>query len=78
MMGHDRWIADLRSLLASLQNSGLCCHPYDLCTELIAHEARVIVTDEYGQQLTSPSNVTTNLAWIGYANTAIYQQIAPI
>jgi fructose-1,6-bisphosphatase/inositol monophosphatase family enzyme len=78
MMGHDRWIADLRPLVASLQNSGLCCHPYDLCTELIAREAGIIVTDEQGERLTAPLDVTSRLAWIGYANPAIHQQIAPI
>jgi fructose-1,6-bisphosphatase/inositol monophosphatase family enzyme len=78
MMGHDRWIADFRSLVTHLQKSGLCCHPYDLCTALIAQEAGVIVTNEYGQQLSSPLDVTTNLAWMGYANAAIYQQVAPI
>src|SRR5215208_4832144 len=53
MMGHDRFIADLRPLLQSLLNQrglvlGICCHPYDICTELIAREAGVIVTDELG------------------------------
>src|SRR5437016_7721112 len=33
MAGHDRWIADLRPLV---RKGGLCCHPYDLCTSLIA------------------------------------------
>ena len=76
MMGHDRWLADLRPLLG--QNASLCCHPYDLCTELIAREAGVIVTNERGQRLTSPLDVTTGLSWIGYANPVIQQQVAPI
>ena len=29
---------------------GLCCHPYDVCTELIAREAGVIVTDPWGRR----------------------------
>lgn len=78
LMGHDRWIADLRPLVTSPQYPGLCCHPYDICTELIVREAGVIVTDEYDQQLSSPLDLTSDLAWIGYANTAIYQQVAPI
>src|ERR1051325_4290675 len=38
MAGHDRFIADLRPLFERRRASGpaLCCHPYDLCTELIA------------------------------------------
>jgi fructose-1,6-bisphosphatase/inositol monophosphatase family enzyme len=82
LMGHDRWIADLRPLAESVlqargQALGLCCHPYDLCTELIARQAGIIVTDELGQQLAAPLNVDTNISWIGYANAAIQQQVAP-
>ncbi len=78
MMGHDRWLADLRPLVATFQHAGLCCHPYDLCTELIAREAGVIVTNEQGQHLTSLLDVTTGLSWMGYANPAIQQQVAPV
>jgi len=76
--GHDRWIADLRPLAFSPQAAGLCCHPYDLCTELIAREAGIIVTNHLDQRLAAPLDVTTGIAWIGYANQAIYQQIAHI
>ena len=76
IMGHDRWIADLRPLVAL--HPGLCCHPYDLCTELIAREAGILVMDEQGQRLSSPLDVTTAIAWMGYANAAIYRQIAPL
>jgi fructose-1,6-bisphosphatase/inositol monophosphatase family enzyme len=83
LMGHDRWIADLRPLVEPLLRArglalGLCCHPYDLCTELIAREAGLIVTDEQGRQLTAPLNVETDVAWIGYANRTIEQQVAPV
>jgi len=78
MMGHDCWLADLRPLIATLQSAGLCCHPYDLCTELIARKAGVIVTNEHEQRLTAPLDVTTGLAWMGYANPAIHQQVAPV
>ncbi|GCF09059.1 inositol monophosphatase family protein [Dictyobacter arantiisoli] len=82
MMGHDRWIADIRPLMETYLNkrgraSGLYCHPYDLCTELIARQLGIIVTDEYGQQLAAPLDVTTGISWIGYANHAIQEQIAP-
>lgn len=78
LSGHDRWVADLRPLLAVLQNVGLCCHPYDLCTELIARMAGIVVTDEYEQQLSAPLDVTSELAWMGYANSALYQLVAPV
>lgn len=83
LMGHDRWIADLRPLIdAQLRLRGeelsLCCHPYDLCTELIAREAGIIVTDENGKQLAAPLDVTTGMTWIGYANRQIHDQVAPV
>ncbi|HEY4386181.1 MAG TPA: inositol monophosphatase, partial [Ktedonobacteraceae bacterium] len=83
LMGHDRWIADLRPLLAPLLQTqghptGLCCHPYDLCTELIAREAGLIITDASGQPLNAPLDVESNVAWIGYANARIHQQVAPV
>jgi hypothetical protein len=82
LMGHDRWQADLRPLVEPVLRRrglslGLCCHPYDLCTELIAREAGVIVTDARGQPLGAPLDVTSDVAWIGYANAAIRDQIAP-
>ncbi len=81
-MGHDRWVADLRPLLEPVllargRPSGLCCHPYDLSTELIAREKGVIVTDPYGNRLTAPLDVFTDIAWIGYANAAIQAQVEP-
>ena len=82
MAGHDRWVADLRPLIEPLLRRrglslGLCCHPYDLCTELIAREAGVLVTDEHGRRLDAPLDVATDVAWIGYANAAIRDQVAP-
>jgi fructose-1,6-bisphosphatase/inositol monophosphatase family enzyme len=81
-MGHDRWIADVRPFLAPLlrargRSPGLCCHSYDLSTELIAREAGVIVTDPRGERLSAPLDVFTDVAWVGYANHAIRQQVEP-
>lgn len=83
IMGHDRWIADLRPLADSIlqrrgKHLGMCCHPYDLSTELVAREAGVIVADVYGQPLKAPLDVTTEIAWIGYANAEIAAQIGPV
>ena len=70
MAGHDRFVADLRALLERRRPGGaaLCCHPYDLCTELIARELGVSVTDEQGRQLAAPLDVASDVTWIGYAN----------
>jgi fructose-1,6-bisphosphatase/inositol monophosphatase family enzyme len=71
--GHDRFIADLRPLLGR----GLCCHPYDLCTALIAEEHGVIITDASGHPLNAPLDVSSNVAWAGYANESIRRQVEP-
>ena len=81
--GHDRFVADLRPLMERSQQSrgqalGLCCHPYDLCTELIARESGVIVTDPSGDPVRAPLHVEFNVAWVGYANSQIQAQIEPI
>src|SRR5215813_10323535 len=73
MAGHDRFIADLRPLMEPLLQRrgralGICCHPYDVCTELIARELGVIVTDERGQLLRAPLRIDAEVAWCGYAN----------
>jgi fructose-1,6-bisphosphatase/inositol monophosphatase family enzyme len=83
MSGHDRFIADLRPLMEPLLNRrglvlGICCHPYDLCTELIAREMGVIVTDARGESLRAPLDVGTNIVWAGYANSHIQQEIEPL
>ena len=83
MMGHDRFIADLRPLIESVLNRrglalGICCHPYDVCTELIAREAGVIVTDEHGGPLSAALKVEPDVTWVGYANEAIRREIEPL
>lgn len=83
MVGHDRFVADLRPLMEQVLAArgltlGLCCHPYDLCTELIARELGVIITDGVGQPLTAPLNVAADVSWVGYANAAIRTQIEPL
>lgn len=80
--GHDRFIADLRPLLEKVLvkrglSLGLCCHPYDLCTELIAREAGVIITNENGNPVRAVLNATDNICWIGYANKSIKKQVEP-
>lgn len=78
IMGRDRFIADLRPLIArATGRETLCCHPYDLCTELIAREAGVLVTDERGLPLRYPLDVDTECTWIGYANQTLRQRIQP-
>jgi fructose-1,6-bisphosphatase/inositol monophosphatase family enzyme len=81
--GHYRFVADLRPImqqvLAARGNTpGICCHPYDLCSALIAAEMGVIVTDAFGRPLDAPLNVEADVAWAGYANEGIRGQIEPL
>ena len=83
LAGHDRFVADLRPLVRGvLADRGLppalCCHPYDVCTALIAEEGGVIVTDPFGRPLDAPLDVETDVAWVGYANARIRKQIEPL
>jgi fructose-1,6-bisphosphatase/inositol monophosphatase family enzyme len=83
MAGHDRFVADLRPLVEPViaargQRLGICCHPYDICTALIAEESGVLVTDVRGRPLDAPLTVEADIAWAGYANEHIRQQIEPL
>jgi hypothetical protein len=79
MAGHDRFVADLRPLFERRRPGGaaLCCHPYDMCTELIARELGVLITDERGRSLTASLDVTSDVAWVGYANAALKTHVEP-
>lgn len=82
MSGHDRFIADIRPLMQkTMDDRGLalsiCCHPYDLCTELIARELGVIITNQNGDRLNAPLSVEADVSWFGYANASICKQIEP-
>ena len=80
IVGHDRFNADLRPLFyrAQGQPEGLCCHPYDCATLLVAEEAAVVLTDGPGGPLDGPIDVTTGLSWAGYANEALRRRIEPL
>ena len=83
MAGHDRFNADLRPLLEGVlakrgNAPGINCHPYDICTALIAEEAGVQVTDPSGSPLSAPLDTTYPIAWVGYANKRLKATIEPV
>ena len=73
--GHDRFVADLRPLVAP---AALACHPYDLCTSLLLEVAGGVVTDPWGAKLDAPLDTTTSVAWVGYANRQLADLIGPV
>ena len=83
MAGHDRFIADVRPLLRDiLAERGmphpLCCHPYDLCTVLIAEELGLSITDGAGAVIDAPLDLETDVTWVGYANDRLRQRVEPV
>jgi fructose-1,6-bisphosphatase/inositol monophosphatase family enzyme len=82
MTGHDRFVADLRPLLTPIlaergQPRPLCCHPYDLCSALIAEEVGVKLTDATGAPLDTPFGLEADVSWVGYANDRLRARVEP-
>lgn len=83
IMGHDRFVADVRGLLYRLlkkqgKEGGHVCHPYDVCAHLIGKEAGIVITDGTGAELKAPLDLTSEINWIGYANKNIEREVKPI
>lgn len=82
--GTYRFFADLRPVVGQVaarsgRNVGLCAHPYDLCTYLIALQAGVLITDPAGAPLSYPLDTDVNCGWVGYANQHIRNEMeAPL
>ncbi len=79
--GHDRMLGDLRPpAYAKLGYSAasLCCHPYDICTALIAREAGCVIEAPTGGALRLPLDTTTPVAWMGYANPTLARLVRPV
>ena len=82
MAGHDRYVADLRPLFRPVYAErglapGLCCHPYDMCTAMIASELGVVITGPAGEPFDGPFDLDADVAWIGYANDRIRGLVEP-
>ena len=82
MAGHDRFIADIRPVMAPLLAARgiarpLCCHPYDLCSSLIAAELGVRLTDARGGELDAPFDLDADVSWVGYANDRLRARVEP-
>ncbi len=78
--GHDRVVIDIRPLAFSKNGypQSLTCHPYDLCTALVARAAGVVVTLPHKSQLDIPFDTTTTVNWVAYANEELAATIHPV
>lgn len=79
LVGHDRFLADLRPVFFEALGlpKKLVCHPYDICVEIIAREAGIVVTDENGAALSAPLDIRAPVSWAGYANDALRALVEP-
>lgn len=80
LVGHDRMLGDLRPLAYAklgLSSASLCCHPYDICTALIAQEAGCVIESPDGGPLRAPLDTTTPVCWMGYANPTLARLVRP-
>jgi hypothetical protein len=80
MIGHDRMLGDLRPLAYRKIGyaSALVCHPYDICTAMLLQEAGGVVEAPSGAPLRAPLDMTSPVAWMGYANPALADLIRPL
>lgn len=83
LVGHDRFIADLRPLLFNRlaregKKIGLVCHPYDVAAHLIGIEAGILITNESGEPLNPVLDTTSPVGFMLFANEHIKTQVQPI
>lgn len=79
--GHDRMLGDVRPLAYAklgYSSASLCCHPYDICTALIAREAGCIIEAPDGGPLRAPLDTTSAVSWMGYANPVLARLVRPV
>jgi hypothetical protein len=78
-LGRDRFVLDLRPWVhRALGFEGtLCSKPYDVCTALVAQAAGCVVEAPDGAPLDPPLDVTTNVAFVAYANEGLAEVVRP-
>lgn len=78
--GHDRAVLDIRPLAFRKHgfDDSLTCHPYDLCTALVARAAGAIVETPDSATLDYPLDTTSSISWIVYANENLASHMRPV
>ncbi len=80
LSGRLRLFGDLRPLFLD-QTDGpppLVCHPYDVVGKLVAEELGCVIEAPDGSPLDVPLDLTTPVAWVGFANERIAARARPI
>jgi hypothetical protein len=80
LSGHDRMIADIRPLVFEALGieSALCCHPYDVSSNLVLTELGIPVEKPFGGPLDAPLDTTSPVAWVAFANRDLADWIRPV
>lgn len=80
MCGHDRLVGDLRpyALRALGLESTLVCHPYDICTEMLAREAGCVVEHPLNGPVCGPMDTVYPICWVAYANETLAGIVRPV
>jgi len=80
MCGHDRMVGDLRpyALRALGLEATLVCHPYDICTEMLAREAGCIVEHPLNGIVRAPMDTVSAVCWVAYANQELADIVRPV
>jgi fructose-1,6-bisphosphatase/inositol monophosphatase family enzyme len=80
LAGHDRMNGDLRPILLKREGLelSLVCHPYDVCAALLLAEAGVVFEAPEGGSVDVPLDLTSPVAWVGYANETLAELARPI
>ncbi|MEM0966452.1 MAG: inositol monophosphatase [Verrucomicrobiota bacterium] len=79
LAGRDRFVADLRPLVFEKHGpvNGLTCHPYDLACLPVATASDCVIEDPWGNPIEAPLDTTSQVAWVGYANKALAEELRP-
>lgn len=78
--GRDLAVFDLRPLLFGKLGlpDALSCHPYDMAALPVAREAGVVVKGVETAPLKVPLDLTSPVAWAGYANRYLADRLHPL
>ncbi len=79
LAGHDRMNGDLRPTILRRAGLGmsLVCHPYDVCTAMLLHEAGIIFEQVDGAPVSVPLDLTSPVEWVAFANQTLADLVRP-